>query len=63
MKPPDGPAARQSAMRRLLGMLARKGYPAGLAMTVIREELAASDDELPIVNESGLEPDEPTFDV
>ena len=63
MKPPDGPAARQSAMRRLLGMLARKGYPAGLAMTVIREELAASDDELPMVDESGLEPEEPTIDV
>lgn len=63
MKPPDGPAARQSAMRRLLGMLARKGYPAGLAMTVIREELAASDDELPMVDESGLEPEEPTIDL
>jgi regulatory protein len=63
MKPPDGPAARQSAMRRLLGMLARKGYPAGLAMTVIRAELAASDDELPMVDESGLEPEEPTIDV
>jgi regulatory protein len=63
MKPPDGPAARQSAMRRLLGMLARKGYPAGVAMTVIRAELAASDDELPMVDESGLEPEEPTIDV
>jgi regulatory protein len=63
MKPPDGPVARQSAMRRLLGMLARKGYPAGLAMTVIREELAAADDELPMVDESGLEAEEPTIDV
>lgn len=26
--------------RRLLGMLARKGYPSGLAMTVIRSEIA-----------------------
>jgi len=26
--------------RRLLGMLARKGYPSGLAMSVIRSELA-----------------------
>jgi regulatory protein len=26
--------------RRLLGMLARKGYGSGLAMTVIRSELA-----------------------
>jgi regulatory protein len=63
----DGPAGRQSAMRRLLGMLARKGYPAGLAMTIVREELAATDDELPMVDESGLEPDDepggPTIEV
>ncbi len=39
---------RQAAMRRLLGMLARKGYPAGLAMTVVREELDASEEELPM---------------
>jgi regulatory protein len=31
---------RPVAMRRLLGMLARKGYPGGLSMTVVREELA-----------------------
>lgn len=36
------PAARQ---RRLLGMLARKGYSAGLAYRVIREELAHSGDD------------------
>ncbi|WP_189168777.1 regulatory protein RecX [Pilimelia anulata] len=29
------------ALRRLGGMLARKGYPAGLALSVVREELAA----------------------
>lgn len=29
------------AVRRLSGMLARKGYPAGLAFRVVREELAA----------------------
>jgi regulatory protein len=32
------PAAR---VRRLVGMLARKGYPASLAVRVVREELAA----------------------
>lgn len=32
----------QTATRRLLGMLARKGYPQGLAYTVIREELRAA---------------------
>jgi regulatory protein len=30
---------RERAARRLLGMLARKGYPAGLAHTVVREAL------------------------
>ncbi|WP_237706810.1 regulatory protein RecX [Kribbella flavida] len=48
---------RQVAMRRLLGMLARKGYPGGLAMTVVKQELAASDEELPLLNDSGLEAD------
>jgi regulatory protein len=48
---------RQVAMRRLLGMLARKGYPGGLAMSIIKEELAASDEELPLLDDSGLEAD------
>lgn len=30
------------ATRRLVGMLGRKGYPAGLAFAVVREELAAA---------------------
>jgi regulatory protein len=42
---------RQVAMRRLLGMLGRKGYPAGLAMTVVREALDASEEELPVVDD------------
>ena len=32
----------QVAARRLAGMLARKGYPAGLAFAVVRDELATS---------------------
>jgi regulatory protein len=36
----------QVATRRLAGLLARKGYPAGLAFSVVREALAGSDDEL-----------------
>jgi regulatory protein len=32
----------QVAVRRLAGMLARKGYPAGVAFRVVREELAAA---------------------
>jgi regulatory protein len=37
----------QTATRRLVGMLARKGYPSGLAFAVVREELAASGREEP----------------
>jgi regulatory protein len=33
--------------RRLVGMLARKGYPRHVAYRVVREELAAEDAELP----------------
>ena len=32
-----------TATRRLVGMLARKGYGSSLAFSVVREELAASD--------------------
>jgi regulatory protein len=41
--------------RRLAGMLARKGYPAGLAFRVIREALEAEGDE-------AFPEDEPPFD-
>jgi regulatory protein len=33
---------RNTAIRRLTGMLARKGYPSGVAMRVVREELEAA---------------------
>jgi regulatory protein len=33
---------RTKAIRRLAGMLARKGYPPGVAMSVVREELEAA---------------------
>jgi len=36
----------QVKMRRLLGMLGRKGYPPGLAMDVVRTELGAEADPL-----------------
>ena len=35
-----------TATRRLVGMLARKGYPSGLAFAVVRDELAADPVEL-----------------
>lgn len=37
----------QVATRRLAGMLARKGYPPGLAFSVVRSELAALDLDVP----------------
>jgi len=34
-----------TATRRLVGLLARKGYPAGMAFALVREELGAVDDD------------------
>jgi len=45
----DGPKDRAKAGQRLLGMLARKGYPVGVATEVVRAALAehgAEEDEL-----------------
>src|SRR3954451_8442200 len=39
-----------TATRRLAGLLARKGYPAGLAFSVVREELAAAGADQPDVD-------------
>jgi regulatory protein len=39
--------AHTKAMSRLIGMLARKGYSGSLAMTVVREALAADGADLP----------------
>ena len=44
----DAPEQRASGERKLVGMLARKGYGAGIAYRVVREALA----------EHGAEPDE-----
>jgi regulatory protein len=38
----------QTATRRLVGMLARKGYGAGMAFAVVRDELAAAGREEPV---------------
>ncbi len=38
---------RTTATRRLAGVLARKGYPAGLAFAVVREELGELEEEPP----------------
>ena len=36
----------EKATRRLVGMLARKGYPPGLAFAVVREGLAGQDTDI-----------------
>lgn len=49
----DTPEQRATAARRLVGMLARKGYPGGIAYSVVREALAAHGAE---EEELGTEP-------
>ncbi|OLB75773.1 MAG: RecX family transcriptional regulator [Actinobacteria bacterium 13_2_20CM_2_71_6] len=40
-----GKAAPEVAFRRLVGLLARKGYSAGLAVTVVKDAMAATRDQ------------------
>lgn len=54
--PADTPEQRATAARRLVGMLARKGYPGGTAYRVVREALAAHGAD--IDDELGAGPDE-----
>jgi regulatory protein len=42
---------RVTATRRMAGLLARKGYPAGLAFSVVRDELGAVDGESDMMGE------------
>jgi regulatory protein len=46
--------AADARVRRLAGMLARKGYPAGLAFRVVKEELEAQGVETPVLDTDGL---------
>jgi regulatory protein len=39
-----------TATRRLVGLLARKGYPSGMAFSVVRDELSQADRRTPEVN-------------
>lgn len=43
--------SEQAAVRRLLGMLGRKGYPQGLAYMVVRDELKAAGSAATTLNE------------
>ena len=51
-----GRAAPDVVFRRLVGMLARKGYPAGLAVGIVKEVLAQRDAELAAFAED-IDPD------
>jgi regulatory protein len=46
-------------VRRLVGMLDRKGYPAGFAMRVVREEVAAAGADATLMELLHRDPDEP----
>ncbi|WP_373313859.1 regulatory protein RecX [Planosporangium flavigriseum] len=48
-------AAPDAAFRRLVGMLARKGYPAGLAIRVVKDALAAEAESAEFAD--GIDPD------
>ncbi|MDX3188926.1 regulatory protein RecX [Streptomyces sp. MN03-5084-2B] len=50
-----GNVDEQTALRRLLGFLARKGYPQGLAYTVIREELRAYGAESTLLDDAVID--------
>ncbi len=52
--PADTPERRTAAARKLVGMLARRGYPGSIAYRVVREALAAHGAE---ADELGTEPD------
>jgi regulatory protein len=46
--------ATDARVRRLAGMLARKGYSGGLAFAVVREALAEEGAEMPVLDTDGL---------
>jgi regulatory protein len=48
-------ASPDATFRRLVGLLARKGYPAGLALRVVKEALAERADMVELVEE--IDPD------
>jgi regulatory protein len=48
-------AAPECRIRRLVSMLARKGYPAGLAIRVVKEALAAEAETAEFAD--GIDPD------
>jgi regulatory protein len=52
--PADTPDRRVTAGRKLVGMLARRGYPGGIAYRVVREALAALGAEQDEIGEPDL---------
>lgn len=52
---PEDRAARDKVVRRLAGMLARKGYPPGMALSLVREVLdAAGEDDSEMIGRGEL---------
>jgi regulatory protein len=48
-------ADEPTAIRRLVGLLARKGYPAGLCYRVVREELSTAGRDTTVLDEAALD--------
>ncbi|HUR51303.1 MAG TPA: regulatory protein RecX [Mycobacteriales bacterium] len=46
--------ATEARVRRVAGMLARKGYPPGLAFRLVKEELEAEGSDVPVLDTDGL---------
>ena len=46
---------QQRATRRLVGMLARKGYGAGMAFAIVKDELGRDGLEVEGLNDAGLD--------
>jgi regulatory protein len=54
-----GKVAPDALFRRLVGMLARKGYPAGVAIRVVKDALAARTEEADGWDSAGLDDIDP----
>lgn len=57
-----GGADEAARVRRLAGMLARKGYPPGLAFRVVRDELRRAGEDTDLLDDPALDADDLTPD-
>ncbi|HEY0637655.1 MAG TPA: regulatory protein RecX [Pseudonocardiaceae bacterium] len=51
-RPGDGPAEQAGRIRKLVGMLARRGYSEGLAYRVVRDELRAAGHDTAVLDDA-----------